>query len=237
MNVSVSSERPAGRRADVKEGWMGRAGSRLCRVVVIVLLASGLTHAAVAVEDETTKRYRDSYVAEAAGDLAAAVAALRQVPVERRHDYFYQLRLGWLLYLNAEHEASTTAYRRALALEPDAVEPRLGLLLPLMAQRRWEEAEEVARSTLAIDARSYLAGSRLAFILFNQGRYAEAIARYRGLIELYPADLEMRAGLGWSLARAGKSREAIAEFEAIIAVAPAYQSALEGLQYARSNRL
>ncbi len=208
-------------------GWLG----------VAFLLAGGIAPAAVAIGDETTKRYQDSYVAEAAGDLAAAVSALRRVPVEGRQDYFYQLRLGWLLYLNADHPAAATAYRQALTLAPDAVEPRLGLLLPLMAQRQWKESEEVARSTLAIDPQSYLAGSRLAFILFNQGRYEEAAARYRGLIELYPADLEMRAGLAWSLARSGKSSEAIAEFEAILAVAPAYPSALDGLRFARSNRL
>ena len=42
------------------------------------------------------------------------------------------------------NELAAGAQQQSHALEPDAVEPRLGLLLPLMAQRRWEEAEEVA---------------------------------------------------------------------------------------------
>ena len=208
---------------------------RISRTVAIVaFMLAGSTHELHALEDGAPRLFQESYAAEATGDVAAAVAALRRLPIDRREHYFYQLRLGWLLYLSEQYPASAVAYRRAIALAPEAVEPRLGLLLPLMANRMWSDAEQTARAALSIDDGNYLATSRLAFILFNQGRYAEAAAQYRRVLDFYPADLEMRAGLGWSLARSGKLSLAQSEFEEILGVAPSHVSARGGVDFVRS---
>ena len=208
---------------------------RMKRVVAVVaLILIGATHELRALEDSVPRLFQESYIAEAAGDTAAAVAALRRVPIDRRENYFYQLRLGWLLYLSAQHQPSIVAYRRAISLSPKAVEPKIGLLLPLMARRMWSDAEQTAGEALSIDDDNYLATSRLAFVLFSQGRYAQAAARYRGVLDLYPADLEMRAGLAWCFARSGRLSEARIEFEEILDLAPGHVSAREGLAFVGS---
>jgi Flp pilus assembly protein TadD len=55
----------------------------------------------------------------------------------------------------------------------------------------------------------------------------------RGVLALYPADLEMRSGLGWALLRQGKHRDAEAELRRVLAVSPGYASARSALEEIR----
>jgi tetratricopeptide (TPR) repeat protein len=192
-----------------------------------LLLVAGMARAA---ESEDARFYQESYAREQVSDFAGAIAVLERASKASQESYFHQLRLGWLRYLAGEHGDSVAAYERAVALEPAAVEPYLGLLLPQLAGRAWLPAEKTARAALERDPGSYLARSRLAWVLFSQGRHAEAEGVYRGVLALYPADLEMRSGLGWALLRQGKHRDAEAELRRVLAVSPGYASARSALE-------
>ena len=205
--------------------------SRFLAPVVAMLLAFALVSQAA--ESEDARYYRESYVREHAGDFATAIEVMERASKASRASYFHQLRLGWLLYLAGEHADSISAYERAVALEPAAVEPYLGLLLPQIAKRAWSAAEQTARTALTRDPGSYLARSRLAWVLFSQGRHAEAEVEYRTVLQLHPADLEMRSGLGWSLLEQGKHQEAAKELERVLAVSPDNSSARTGLEEIR----
>jgi len=114
-------------------------------------------------------------------------------------------------------------------LEPKAVEPRLGLMLPLMALRRWAEAEKAGQQVLGTAPGDFTAQSRIAFIHYSQGRFADAESWYRKALGGFPSNVEMRAGLGWSLLKLGNAAAARAEFERILVIAPDHASAKEGL--------
>ena len=75
----------------------------------------------------------------------------------------------------------------------------------------------------------YRGNSRLAYIQYNMGHYADAADRYRRILALYPSDVEMRAGLGWAELKQGNADEARRTFEAVLRVAPGHGSAREGL--------
>lgn len=194
---------------------------------VAMILATGAPAMADTASD--ARLYQESYGFEAIGDFASAVDALHRVQGEQRKSYFHHLRLGWLHYNAGDFDASMTAYRAAISLEPQAVEPYLGLLLPQMARRAWKDAEKTARLALERDPKSYVAGSRLAWALYSQGRYDDSEAAYRAVLALYPASLEMRAGVAWSLLERGQHAAAASEFQRILAVAPAWPAALAGL--------
>jgi len=57
----------------------------------------------------------------------------------------------------------------------------------------------------------------------------DAELSYRRVLEAYPADVEMRAGLGWSLLKLGKAEEAARELRLVLEVAPRHVSAKAGL--------
>ncbi len=84
---------------------------------------------------------------------------------------------------------------------------------------------------LAIDPHNYLALSRKAYAQYMLGRYAEAATTYRAVPDLYPSDVEMRSGLGWSLLKAGRG-DAAAEFRQVLDLAPEYATAKTGLEMA-----
>lgn len=173
-----------------------------------------------------------SYDLEAVGKLKEALAALDLVPPPRKDSYLGWARRGWLQYRLALHTESVESYRKAIALVPQAVEPRLGIMLPQLALHRWVDAEGTAKEVLRLDPVSYLGTLRLAFVYYNQHRYAESAVLYRKLRDLYPSDTDVRSGLAWGLLKSGKKAEAAREFEELLAISPRLATAREGLQLA-----
>ena len=180
------------------------------------------------VESPPAVLYQMSYDKEAVGRTEEALEALDCLPEAQRDSYVAELRRGWLLYQLGRHAEASAAYARASARAPGAVESRLGMMLPLMAERRFAAASELGREILGLDPRNYLATLRLAFIDYNQGQYAAAAAGYRALMDAYPGDMEVRSGLGWSLLKLGRTSEAVSHFREILTVAPRHATAREG---------
>ena len=173
--------------------------------------------------------FQESYDYEAIGRMEEALAALDRLSGAKRGGYVAVLRRAWLLHKLGRNPQSIDAYQKAVALDAKAIEARLGLLLPLMAERRWPEAEKVAREVLKADPGNYLATLRLAFVQYNQKRYAESRTLYRKLAEIYPSDVEVRAGLGWAWLKLGKMAEAASTFREVLEFAPKNALALQVL--------
>ena len=197
--------------------------------IALVAALCALFPAVLPAQGTVPDLYRRSYSLESSSDISGALAAMDEIAGLGTSDYVFHLRKGWLLYLAARYADSAAAYGRAVALEPRAVEPRLGSMLPLMALRRWREAEKAGTEVLAMTPGDFTAESRLAYIHFTQGRYGEAEGWYRKALAGFPSNVEMRAGLGWSLLKQGKGGDARVEFERILVIAPDHASAKEGL--------
>lgn len=173
--------------------------------------------------------FQDSYDQEAAGHNQEALAALDKLSSEKNGSYIVLLRKGWLHYRLGKNAPAIEAYNKAITLAPKAVEPHLGILLPLMAEKQWQVAEKHARDVLKIAPGNYLATLRLAFSLYSQNKFAESQGLYQKLVEAYPSDTEARSGLGWALLKLGKTKDATAVFKALLDFAPKNTLAQEGL--------
>jgi tetratricopeptide (TPR) repeat protein len=206
------------------------SNTRMKMMVACFGLALGALHGGLARGQDVPELMQRSYDSEAAGKLQDAVAALDQLP--QRDRFVVQLRRGWLLYRLGRHDEAVKAYEQAVELAPRAVEARVGLLLPQIALRRWADVEAGARAALKIDPGNYLANLRLAFACYNLHRYAESAALYRKLSELYPSDVEVLSGMGWSLLKMGKAPEAAGRFREVLETAPRHALAREGLKAA-----
>ena len=188
--------------------------------VVLLVQAPGPALARRGVAD----LYQESYKLEAAKRYRRALRALEGIEAGERSTYFYQLRLAWLRHLNGQHPTAILAYQTAAAMKPHAVEPLIGLMLPQMASRRWKDALGTARRALRLAPGTYLASTRLAWVLFNLGRYTESAKASRQVLERYPADLEVRRGLGWALLRQGKTLEGCHAFAVLLRRSPSTPS-------------
>ena len=194
------------------------------------ILVSPAAFAAVGDEEKIARLFESSFSHETQGDTDAALNdTLQIVRIDAKH-YVANLRAGWLYYLKKRYSDSVRFYVQATKLAPSALEPQLGLMLPLMGSARWKEAEKVARRVLEKAPRSYLTRTRLAHILASQGRYSEAEALYEGVLADYPSDVDVMLGLGWVYVWNGRKSPARVTFERVLAIRRGNVSATAGLQ-------
>jgi len=109
-------------------------------------------------------------------------------PAAAPDDYASSLRLGWQDYLKGNLTNSLVHYRAARAAKPLSLEPKLGLLLPLLADKQFPAAEALAREILRDHPRHYLATLRLATALRLQSKLRAADSVLVRALELYPSD-------------------------------------------------
>ena len=152
--------------------------------------------------------YRKSYDLERDGHYAAALQALQSATEGTPRDYTLALRLGWLAYHSGDYPDSEHYYRSAVQAAPQAIEARLGLLLPLLAQLRWAEAEQVAYQILKDDPLNYYATLRLCVALRAQGKLDLAQRQGEKLLARYPGDSAALGQLALTLRAAGDAQQA-----------------------------
>jgi tetratricopeptide (TPR) repeat protein len=196
---------------------------------VTIGASAGSPQSAPRADARTAALYRESYGLEAKLDFAGALGRMRDIKAIAGSSYFVTLRTAWLSYLSGDFKASAAAYTEAIAASPKALEPKLGLTLPLLASKSWRELERACRDVLAIDPRNAVALSRLAQAYYWSGNYPDAAATYRQLAADYPSDLDHQTGLGWALLKMGRTAEARQVFDGVIAVSPDNTNAREGL--------
>ena len=199
--------------------------------LVAAALAWAVAGPAVGQAAEVSQLYQASYDLEAMQDYAGALSRMDDIG-DQGTDYVYHLRRGWLLYLLGRHGDSAVAYRAAIAEQPESVEARQGLVLPLMSMKQWPDAQAVCVELLGISPDDYRGNSRLAYILYRMGRYEEAAGLYRKVLLHYPSDVEMQAGLGWAQLKQGDAVAARQTFSAVLRLAPSHVSAKQGLDEA-----
>lgn len=181
--------------------------------------------------DRKIKRgFTKSLEMENKGDLSSALDETLKILVMEERNYPANLRAGWLYYRLGNYPRSAAKYRKAHTLARSAVEPLAGLLLPLVASKRWKEAITVAKEALSVDQQNYTANSCMAFALFSVNKYKEALRHYNKITKLYPSDAEMQLGLAWTWFRLGNMKLAHQWFTKVLQVKPANKSAIQGMQ-------
>lgn len=200
----------------------------IMRPLATVALALPFSSVA-AQEPRSATLYRESYVLEAKRDYIGALARVREARAGGGNAYFAAIRLGWLSYLQGDYAAAIASYSEAVAAEPKAIEAKIGLTLPLLAQRNWRELDRASTAVLAVDPHNATALARLGLARYNSGNYAGAESMYRKLADDYPSEMDYKTGLGWAMLKQGKNGDAKALFEAVLAVSPDNTNAKAGL--------
>ena len=179
---------------------------------------------------DTAESYEASFTYEAQGKYPEALNSVLQILQNQPSDYIANLRSGWLSYLKGDYEAAEGYYKKSASLMPKAIEPKLGLMLPLMALKKWNEAESIGKELLAVDTHNYLVNSRLAFIYYSSGQLPKAEQFYLKVLDWYPSDTEMMIGLGWTYKKLGKPKEAKEFFTKVLSIHRQELRVIEGLK-------
>ncbi len=138
---------------------------------------------------KSSEAVRKSVEYEKSQDYRKAIQEILAQYDAHPEDYTFNLRLGWLCYLAGDYRRAVKYYDLAIQLAPQAIEPKLGRLLPLLADTRYAEAQSTAEQVVRVDPGNYYGNLRLAFALRMQGRFASAEPVVQRMLAAYPADI------------------------------------------------
>ncbi|MEX2511344.1 MAG: tetratricopeptide repeat protein [Cyclobacteriaceae bacterium] len=178
-------------------------------------------------QDNVINAFKQSYDLEKAGDYRAATEALQAI--YQSDGYEINLRLGWLQYHSGQLKESVDYYQKAVNLKPYAIEPKLGLVLPLSLQAEWDQIIEIYQKILQTDPQNSLVNYRLGLIYYNRGNYDKADLYLEKVVNLYPFDYDGLILLAWNKLNLQKTRESMVLFQKVLMNNPGDESALEGL--------
>ncbi len=164
--------------------------------------------------------FKESYRYEKMGAYNDAIKAL--LPVYKTNPRFYlvNLRLGWLYYLSGKYRNSIKYYKKAIEINSYSFEAKLGLSLPLLAQKDWIAVERLMRQILTKDPYNYYANLRLAISLRFQNKANQAEKVARQMLRRYPTSVDFLVELGRDLLWQGKKDQAKKIFQKVLLLDP-----------------
>ena len=201
---------------------------RLLQSTLLPVLLTVIVNSAAA-QESPADAFRKSYAAEAELKYQAAIAAIQPVAEASPEDYIVNLRLAWLHYLAGKQSDAVKYYVEAIRTAPRSVEARNGYVLPLLAEQRYEDAEQACRQVMVLDPRNYYANLRLAFALRMQGKLDVAVTLVREMIQLYPSDVSFLLELALALSAQGNDDEAKPLYQTVLLLAPDNATATQAL--------
>lgn len=174
------------------------------------------------------KSFKESIQLEEEGEYTKAIQVLKKSYQE--DSYEYNIRLGWLDYLAGQYTESSTYYQRAISIKPMSIEARNGLIYPLIALGKTDEAIKMYREILDISPLDTRTNYRLALSYYQLKKYKEAESHLLNVINLYPFDYDTLVLLGWTYYQMGKTNDAKILFQKALLFKPEDESATEGLK-------
>lgn len=196
--------------------------------IILSIMLSGFITISSLAQDKIIDAFKQSYSLEKTENFKGAVESLKVV--YQADSYELNLRLGWLTYLAGQVQESLDYYSKAVSLKPYAIEPKLGLVLPLSVQGKWSEIEEIYQKILQIDPQNSLVNYRLGLIYYNRGDFDKADPYLEKVVNLYPFDYDGLILLAWNKLNLQKSRESKVLFQKVLMNNPDDASALAGLK-------
>jgi tetratricopeptide (TPR) repeat protein len=164
--------------------------------------------------------WQNSYQLESAGKYHEAIFAMEPIPANGPDAELKLLRRGWLFYQAGKFDESIREYRLAIERNSRSIDARLGLVLPMLAAKRWREAELAARSALDLAPHNYIASVRLAIAQEGMQDWVALSITATALVADYPSDATAQTYLARANAWLGKRPEALAAYSAVLVRAP-----------------
>ena len=153
---------------------------------------------------------------------------LRAVSVTA-HNKLAHNNLGVQLEEQGKLDEAIVQYRKALEVDPDYADARLGLGNALLAQGKVTEAVKEYSEVRRINPNDKKAGVALANAMSKQGKGALAAAEYSRILESDPDNVDAHYNLGLELSKQGKLDEAASHYSKALEINPNYAKAHNNL--------
>lgn len=176
--------------------------------------------------------WTESYRLEGLYQYDAALKTLDIVANKDPNNELLALRRGWLHYLSGNHSKSIDYYKKAMSVNGQSLEARLGIILPLMAQQRWREAMLEANKVLEIAPWNYTAHIRLLITEEALKQWPTMEKHAQQLVARYPTDTSAWVYLARARHHTGNSKGATDAYQKVLQLLPDH---FEAGQYVARN--
>jgi tetratricopeptide (TPR) repeat protein len=197
--------------------------------VTITLTPGGPGGADTAKAAALKKVFDDGVTASRAGDHDTAIAKFNEAAamIPSCHDCYYNLGVSHLQ--KKDEKQAEEAWKKAIELKPDYGEAMNALATLYNNQKRFDEAAAMSAKAGAAGGATGSADATYnqGIILWNQGKIAEAKAKFEDAIKADPNMADAHYQLGMALLNEGKMPEAVASFESYLKLAPTGQFAAQ----------
>ncbi len=163
--------------------------------------------------EEPAVSFLAAELALASGEAASAADELRGLLAKGRDGYDVRLRLAIAAAHVQDRKAAEEHLRRAIALAPTELEPRMMLAQLYGAQDRGRDKLAEEEAILRLEPQTASLAKRVVFESARAGRVDKVAELAPAALFIDPTDADLHAALGRALAAQAKTREAIGPFE------------------------
>lgn len=171
--------------------------------LIIIGISIGLSLSA---QERSSKAFSQSYYDEANEQYPEAISDMKTVYSES--SYSVNLRLGWLYYLDGDYYKSISFYKKAIAIEENSIEARLGHVYPVSALKNWEDVLNIYKEILEIDPNNSFVNYKVGYMYYLRSDWTNAETSLLKVLKLYPFDYDSNLLLGAVYVKMGKIKEA-----------------------------
>lgn len=179
-----------------------------------------------AVLAQSDPSWSNSYKSEAAGNYQQAA---QQLEALAQKNEFAQLRLAYLLYMQARYPDAVRAYQRAQEMNKDSYEAVLGISLVLLAQGRWSDAAAQANWVLQNAPGNYVAHLRLLVADEGLRNWKALGTRAEELARRYPSDATIWVFVARAALGLGNKNRATEAYQRVLQIVPGHIEATKYL--------
>ena len=181
----------------------------------------------VSEDDKVTNAFAQSYELANKPDYKGAINVLKEI--YDKDSYFINLRLGWLYHLSGSEIEAGTYYKIASTILPNAIEPKLGFVIPAEVTGNKNDQKNEYESILTLDPQNTLAHYKLGLLHYGKKEFQLAFDHFEKVVTLYPFDFDGVLMFAWANYQTGKTQESHQWFYRTLCLVPDNVSAKQGL--------
>jgi len=177
---------------------------------------------------EVRKTFEEAIAASRAGDHDGAIAKFNAAAavIPNCADCYYNIGVSYMA--KKDEKQAEEAWKKALELKPDNSDAASALATLYNNQKRFDEAAAMsAKAAGGAGGGSADAVYNQGIILWNQGKIAEAKARFEEALKADPNYADAHYQMGMALLNEGKLPDAVGAFEKYLSLAPTGQFATQ----------
>ena len=200
---------------------------KVSEMVIVLVPSTAANDAGKAAE--LKKAFEEGVTASRAGQHDVAIEKFNAAMAISPACFDCQFNIGVALMAKKDEKGAEAAWKKSLEMKPDYAEALNALSTLYNNQKRFDEAAAMSAkaATAGGGAGSADATFNQGIILWNQGKIADAKAKFEETIKMSATHADAHYQLGMALLNEGKLAEAVTEFETYVKLAPDGQYATQ----------